>query len=144
MNEELCHRNMAFTLYQADEMPSMQMGDAAVERISGNVFKVRLDLVNPKVAPTITARAAGNNVVPPDLLTVEGADVISAGWVSNKFMPGPSNMIDQNDLTRILIRNGHPGRTTRTIEYLLRGSGTATIRYASVKGGTVERRVALR
>jgi hypothetical protein len=78
------------------------------------------------------------------LLTVEGANVISAGWVANKFIPGPSQMIDQRDLSRIMIRNGHPGRTTRTIEYLLRGSGNATIRYASVKGGTVERTVALR
>jgi len=103
-----------------------------------------LDLINDKVAPTITARAAGNNVVQPDLLTVEGAEVISAGWVSNKFIPGPSDMITQHNLSRIMIRNGHPGRTTRTVEYLLRGSGSATIRYASVKGGTVETRVSLR
>ena len=144
MNEELAHRNMAFTLYQADEMPLMRMGEPTVERVSGDVFKVRLDLINDKVAPTITARAAGYNVVPPDLLTVEGATVISAGWVSNKFMPGPSQMITQHDLSRILIRNGHPGRTTRTVEYFIRGSGTATVRYISVKGGTVEQRVSLR
>ncbi len=144
MNEELAHRNAAFTLYQADQMPLMRMGDATVERVSGDVYRVRLDLINNKVAPTITARAARNNVVPPDLLTVEGATVISAGWVPNKFMPGPSRMIDQNDQARILIRNGHPGRTTRTVEYLLRGSGAATIRYASVKGGMVETRVTLR
>jgi hypothetical protein len=144
MNEELAHRNTAFSLYQADQMPLMSMGASTVERVSGNVYKVRLDLINEKVAPTITARAAGNNVVPPDLLMVEGVDVISAGWVSNKFVPGPSTMIHQNDLGRIMIRNGHPGRTTRTIEYLVRGSGTATIRYVSVKGGTVETRVDLR
>ncbi len=144
MNEELCHRNMAFTLYQADEMPLMQMTEPTVEQLSGNVFRVRVDISNPKVAPSITARAARNNVVPPDLLTVEGAEVISAGLVANKFIPGPSQMIEQNDLQRIMFRNGHPGRTTRTIEYLLRGSGSATIRYVSVKGGTVERRVALR
>jgi len=144
MNEELAHRNTAFSLYQADQLPLMRMGEATVERLSGDVYKVRLDLINEKVAPTITARAARNNVVPPDLLTVEGAAVISAGWVSNKFVPGPSDMISQNNLARILIRNGHPGRTTRTVEYLLRGSGTATVRYASLKGGTVEKRIPLR
>ncbi len=144
MNEELAHRNMAFTLYQADQMPLMSMGESSVQRVSGNVFKLRLDLINEKVAPTITARAASNNVVPPDLLIVEGAEVISAGWVPNKFVPGPTEMIGQNDLSRILIRNGHPGRTTRTVEYLLRGSGAVTVRYVSVKGGTVERTVAPR
>ena len=35
MNEELCHRNMAFTLYQADEMPQMSMGEPTVEKLGG-------------------------------------------------------------------------------------------------------------
>ena len=145
MNEELAHRNMAFTLHLADEMPLMRMGEPTVERISSDVFKVRVDLINDKVMTTILARAASNNVITPDLLIVDGAaDVISAGFVENKFMPGPSQMIDQNDLKRIMIRNGHPGRTTRTVEYLMRGSGNVTVRYVSVKGGTVETRVSLR
>ena len=145
MNEELAHRNMAFTLHIADEMPLMRMGEPTVERISSDVFKVRVDLINEKVMTTILARAASNNVITPDLLIVDGsAEVISAGFVENKFMPGPSQMIDQNDLNRIMIRNGHPGRTTRTVEYLMRGSGNVTVRYVSVKGGTVETRVSLR
>lgn len=145
MNEELAHRNMAFTLYIADQMPKMQMGETSVERVGSDVFRVRVDLINDKVIPTILARAAANNVVRPDLLIVEGADdVISVGIVANKFAPGPTEMIDQHNLERILIRTGHPGRTTRTVEYLLRGSGNVTLRYESVKGGTVETRVALR
>ena len=85
MNEELCHRNMAFTLYQADEMPKMEMGEHSVKTISGNVKRIWVDLTNPKVAPTITAKAAQNNVVRPDLLVLDGnVDVISASWISNK------------------------------------------------------------
>lgn len=144
MNEELAHRNMAFTLYQADQMPRMQMAEPTVERLGGDVFRVRIDLTNDRVAPTITERAAQHHVVRPDLLTVEGADVVTAGWVESRFRPGPTDMIDQNDLNRIMIRNGHPGRTTKTLEYVLKGSGTATITYASVKGGTVSQRVRLR
>lgn len=145
MNEELAHRNMAFSLYQADEMPLIRMGETSAERIAGDVWRVRVDIVNDKVAPTITARAAENFVVPPDLLTISGAaEVISAGWVPNKHRPGASDMIDQHDLERIMIRNGHPGNTTRTIEYIVRGSGAVTVRYASVKGGSAEARVPLR
>ena len=69
MNEELCHRNMAFSLYQADEMPMMKMGDTKVESLGDGVYKVWVDLTNPKVVPTILAKAARNNIVPPDLLT---------------------------------------------------------------------------
>jgi hypothetical protein len=145
MNEELAHRNMAFTLYQANEMPQMSMGEPSVESMGGNVYKVRVELTNKKITPTITQLAAQNNVVRPDVLTLDGSvEVISAGVVNNKFMPGPSEMIDQEDLERIMFRNGTPGQTTRIVEYLLKGSGTVTVTYASVKGGTVNSRFSLR
>jgi hypothetical protein len=145
MNEELCHRNMAFTLYQADEMPRMSIGETKVERIADGVFKVWVDLVNDKVAPTILAKAAQNNVVPPDLLTLDGkgVEVLSASWVPSKWRPAVAPMIDQKDLKRIMIRNGHPGRTTRTVQYLVKGAGSLTVKYASVKGGAAQKTIAL-
>ena len=104
MNEELCHRNMAFSLYQADEMPQMKSGETKVEAIGGGVYRVRVDFTNAKLTPTILAKAAQNNVVRPDLLTVEGAgiEVLSAGWVASKFRPGATELIDQKDPKRIL------------------------------------------
>jgi hypothetical protein len=145
MSMELFHRNMAFTLYHADQMPLMRMGDTSVERLGGNTYRVRVDIRNDRLIPTITERGRRNRVVPPDLVTVDGnLEVIAAGWVPDKHRPGPTEMIDQHDLKRILVRSGHPGRTTRTIEYLVRGSGAMTVRYSAVKGGTVATTVQLR
>jgi hypothetical protein len=145
MNEELAHRNMAFSLYQAAEMPLVQMGETSVERIGADVFRVRVELVNDKVMPTITGKAAQNHVVPPDLLTLDGkVDVVTAGIVSDKFRPGRSDRIDQHDLKRILFQSGLPGETRRIVEYVVRGSGPVTVRYASVKGGSAEARLQLR
>jgi hypothetical protein len=146
MNEELCHRNMAFSLYQADEMPLMKSGETKVEAIAAGVYRVRVDFTNPKLTPTILAKAAQNHVVRPDLLTVEGAgiEVLSAGWVASKFRPGATELIDQPDPKRIVIRNGHAGRTTRTIEYLVRGTGTMTVTYDSAKGGRATAKVAVK
>ncbi|MCH8935571.1 MAG: peptidase M14 [Gemmatimonadetes bacterium] len=145
MSMELFHRNMAFTLYHADQMPLMSMGETSVERVEGNIFRVRIDIRNERLIPTITERGRRNNVVRPDLITVEGnVDIIAAGWVPNKFRPGPTQMIDQEELDRILVRSGHPGRTTRTLEYLVRGSGSMTVQYSAVKGGTVRTTVQLR
>jgi hypothetical protein len=145
MNEELCHRNMAFTLYQADEMPRMSIGDTKVERLGDGIFKVWVDLVNDKAAPTILAKAAMNNVVPPDLLTIDGkgVEVLSASWVPSKWRPAVAPMIDQKDLARIMLRNGQPGRSTRTVQYLLKGGGSITVKYASAKGGTAQKVIAL-
>jgi hypothetical protein len=145
MNEELCHRNMAFTLYQAEEMPLMRIGESKVEKIAPGVFKVWVDLVNDKAVPTILTKAAANNVVPPDLVTVDGKgiDVVSASWVASKWRPGVAEMIDQKDLKRILIRSGHPAHATKTLQYLVKGTGSFTVKYASVKGGTVQKTIVL-
>jgi len=149
MNEELCHRNMAFTLYVADEMPKIELGETKVENISDDVYKVWIDITNQKVIPSITAMAARNNVVKPDLLILEGnVEVISASWITNKltqeYRPSITTMIDQNDLKRIIIRSGHPGKTTKTMQYLVKGSGDIKITYDSIKGGKVSTKFRLR
>lgn len=146
MNEELCHRNMAFSLYQAGEMPKISLGDTKVELISENVYRVRVDIRNERLIPTILAKAAENNVVTPDLLTVDGkaAEVVSAGWVLDPLRPIATQLIDQKDLKRIILRNGMAGDTTRTIEYLVKGSGDIAVTYASVKGGTARKTIALK
>ncbi len=144
MSVELFHRNMAFTLFHADSMPLMSMGETTVERVDDDVYRVRVDIRNERLIPTITVRALQNNVVRPDLITVGGdVEIIAAGWVASKFRPGPTQLIDQAELDRIMVRSGHPGRTTRTIEYLVRGDGDMTVTYSSVKGGTVSTTVAV-
>ncbi len=146
MNEELCHRNMAFSLYQAGEMPKISLGETKVESIGEGVYRVRVDITNERLVPTILAKAAENNVVAPDLLTVEGknAEVLAAGWVLDKFRNTATQLIDQHDLKRIMLRNGQPGNATRTIEYLVKGAGDVTVAYASLKGGTARKTIALK
>ncbi len=145
MSMELFHRNMAFTLYHADMMPLMAMGETSVERLEGDLYRVRIDIRNERLIPTITVKARENRVVRPDIITVEGdVEVVAAGWVEDEHRPGPTRMIDQAELDRILVRSGAPGRTTRIVEYLVRGSGDMTVEYASMKGGTVRTTVTLR
>jgi len=93
-------------------------------------------------------RAAQNNVVRPDLITLEGkAEIISASWISNKatfdYLNPITELIDQKQLDRLMIRNGHPGKTTRTLQYLVKGKGKITVTYDSVKGGKVSTEVKL-
>ncbi len=150
MNEELCHRNMAFTLYQADEMPLIKMGEISVDKVGGDVFRMFVDITNPKAAPTILAKAAQNNVVRPDILTIEGntLEVISASFIADKetykVNPSVTQPVDQQDLKRLVIRNGHPGKATRTVMYLVKGSGSVKVTYDSVKGGTAGKTITLK
>ena len=145
MSMEVFHRNMAFTLYHADQMPLMQMGGTQVESLGGGMYKVWVDIRNERVIPTITARAMSTRAVRPDLLMAEGdVEIVAAGWVQDKNRPRKTQMIDQEKLNRIIVRSGHPGRTTRTVEYLVRGSGNLEVTYSTVKGGTVSTTVRVR
>jgi hypothetical protein len=145
MSMEVFHRNMAFTLYHADQLPLMRTGETSVESIGGGLYKVRVEFENQRLVPTIMRRAMTTKAVRPDLLLAEGGpEIIAAGWVADKHRPGKTQMIDQRDLNRILIRSGHPGRSKRTIEYLVRGTGTLELTYSSVKGGTVSTSVNVR
>ena len=137
MNEELCHRNMAFSLYQAGEMPLVQLGAPSVDELGDDLWRVRVPIANDRLTPTILAKAQRNNVVRPDLLRLEGAGstIVAAGWVRDRFRSGATDLITQQDLSRILVRNGQPGRTTRVIEYLVRGGRSLTLTYDSAKGG---------
>lgn len=149
MNEELCHRNMAFTLYQADELPKIEIGETSVTKIGKNTYQVWIDFTNPKVAPTVTERAAKNNVVRPDLITFDGkAEIVSASWIrskqTQKYNKQLTTLIEQKELDRLMIRNGHPGKTTRTLQYIVNGSGKIKITYDSVKGGVVSKEIDLK
>ena len=137
MNEELCHRNMAFSLYQAGEMPQVRLGEPSVESLGDDLWRVRVPIVNDRLIPTILAKAQRNNVVRPDLLRLEGtgSTIVAAAWVRDRFRSGATDLIPQQDLSRILVRNGQPGRTTRVIEYLVRGGRSVTLTYDSAKGG---------
>lgn len=104
----------------------------------------RVDVTNSRVIPTIMVEAAETKLVRPDILTFDGcsASAITAGVVLNEFQPGPLSMSDQKDLKRNIIRNGLPGKTTRTIESLMKRSGPVTIQYSALKGARPGRRAA--
>jgi hypothetical protein len=126
-------------------MPLMRMGETTVESLGGGMYKVRVDIRNERAVPTIMARAVSTKAVRPDILTVDGdVEIVAAGWVQDRNRPGQTDLIDQKELGRILVRSGHPGRTTRTIEYLVRGTGTMNVTYSAVKGGTVSTSVRVR
>ncbi|RPI97114.1 MAG: hypothetical protein EHM31_14085 [Candidatus Aminicenantes bacterium] len=61
-----------------------------------------------------------------------------------KANPSVTPLVDQKDLTRIIVRNGHPGKTTRTAVLLVKGSGSMTVTYDSVKGGKAGKTVTLK
>jgi len=154
MLEEECHRNFAFTMYHADQMPVVEFGrveSSAV--IEGAVWRLRVEIRNLKLMPTRSALRQRERIGQPDLIECV-TNVAGAGGSEARIIAA-NRMNDWLDRTpvpiatlepgRVLIDDGVPGRGARVVDFIIEGkAGDAiTIRYTSAWAKTIERRVEL-
>ena len=143
MLPELCHRNTAFTLFHADQMPMPIIKNVEISRLGDNVFKLRVTLVNERIIPTMSQMTADNQLHRPDVVTLAGkyVKVLSAGFVENKWL-GPVSLIEEQP-ERIVLKSGIGGNSTILIQWIVQGRGEARIKLDCLKGGIAEKLVHL-
>ncbi len=153
--EELCHRNMAFCLLHAYEMPLPKIKKASAEKINQDLYKVTVSLYNERLMPTLSSQAVQNQVQRPDVLSLKGdVEVLAAGQTQGTGLPagiprrylryfrgmgaGGSdvNLIDQKDPSQLKLTSGIPGRTEVEYQFLVKGKGKITVELDCLKGGT--------
>ena len=140
MLEEEIHRNNAFVLYHARQLPKIRFGDPRVERVEGDLWRVELPVVNERGIPTMTALAEKNDLHRPDVATVDGAEVRSSGLVQDPWLDRVQ--VPEHRPERLMVP-GLDGFSVRSLFFLLEGRGEVTVTYESLKGGTIETTVRL-
>jgi hypothetical protein len=140
--EEECHRNMAFTLYHAEQMPLIRIDSATVEKIEDQLYRVRVVLANDRLIPTRTAQDVEARISAPDILTAEGAQVkvLAAGEAEDRFFKRVRAVKRRPERVEL---DAIPGMGERRVQFVLSGVGRVKLRLDSVKGGVVEREVDL-
>lgn len=143
MLEELCHRNMAFTLYQAEGLPEPRWADVSVVDAGDGMWRVRAELRNDRLTPTRTARARDKNIGRPDVVEIAVGDgrVVAGGFVVGA---GARESVDwvKDRPQRLVVAGGVPGNGRVRMEWLVlspSGPPKPTWRYTSEKCGTLER-----
>ncbi len=135
--EEECHRNMAFTLYHADQMPLLNISEVQMEKLDGGLTSVRVTIENRRLIPTHTEQDVVNRINVPDIVTLkgDGVKVISAGRVTDRF----TNRYDavKRRPERVEIAS-IPGLGQVRVRFVVSGSGRFTVGVDSPKGGVVE------
>ncbi len=158
--EELCHRNMAFCLLHAYEMPLPIIKSAEAEKISGNLYKLKVTIYNERLMPTMSAAAVKNKVQRPDILSIYGnVKVLAAGIDKNSrlsavperfrryFLQAEDSdvdFIDQKDLKNLKLTRGIPGNAEVQYDFLLEGNGKVFIKLDCLKGGKHEKEIVLK
>ena len=85
--EEECHRNMAFTLYHAGQMPLLRIQEVRTEKVDDTLHRVWVTVDNSRLIPTHTEQDVANRINAPDIisLTGPGVKVLSSGRVVDRF-----------------------------------------------------------
>lgn len=132
------HRNMAFTLYHADQMPKLVV-EAIEEKDLGNGYlEVTATVGNQRLIPTHSDHDLKNKITRPDFISLEGAEVVSGMRVMDRFLN--KTMEQEFRPERISVPN-IPGMGTVIVRWIVKGKPGAdyTITVDSMKGGVVSK-----
>ena len=157
LTEEMCHRNMAFCLLNAWEMPLPSIKSVTAEKIDGNFYRVKVNVYNERLMPTLSQAASTNRVQRPDILSLDGdVKVLAAGQgqsfggamaagIPARFrgmMRGGRGggaegvtLLDQSELKNLQLTSGIGSRTEVEYHFLVEGKGKIKVKLDCVKGG---------
>jgi hypothetical protein len=143
MIEEMCHRNAAFVLYHADQLPHIELDEPEVKPLGRGAVSITATIRNTRMTPTISEQAARRAIGLPDFasLSGEGLEVLAGGRLINRDTGELAPAAAQPE--RLAFPDGVPGQGATRVRWFVRGRGEATIRYDSQKGGSVTKRTAV-
>jgi len=147
--EEECHRNMAYTLYQADQMPQVAVQSVEVEPAGGTgmmpvarggLKQVTATVINRKLTPTHASVDLKNKITPPDVVSISGRDlkVVLALRDDDPFFQNAADQKHQPDRVRVPTI---PGMGAVYVRWLATATGPLTVGVRSIKGGSDQYRV---
>jgi hypothetical protein len=134
--EEECHRNMAFTLYHADQMPRLRISDINVEKMADGLSKIWVTIENQRLIPSRTAQDVNNHISPPDIVTLTGTGVrvLSSGRVTDRFFKRVEAVKRRPERVEL---DAIPGMQEVRVQFIVTGTGSFKITVDSAKGGLV-------
>lgn len=141
MLEEEAHRNFAFTMFHARQMPLLRFGRVDIEQLSPGLWQVDVAVRNERHIPTRLSIARRNNIGQNDLMIFDGndAEVVAAGKLRD-FNDRQMREV-RFEPQRIQLNEGIGGMDQAVFRYLIRGDegATFTLGYESQKAKDIER-----
>ncbi len=138
MIEEMCHRNMAFTLLNAYHLPELAIDSVRIQK-QGACYQVDAIVVNKRIIPTRSRHDVVNRISRPDYITIDGANQVLAGFrVTNALL---DLSVEQRDRPERLEIEAVPGMGTVHVRWLVAGGPPFHITVDAQRGGMVKLKV---
>jgi hypothetical protein len=145
MLEEECHRNFAFTVFHAQNMPQLSIPWVEALDLGDGLWQITAEIENERLIPTRTAIAANNRIGRPDVLTLagDGVTVVAAGSLRHRLDRTFTPITERPE--RILAETGVPSEGRSTYRWFVRARAGAavTITYDAEKAQQVSHTLTL-
>ncbi len=136
--EDMCHRNMAFTLFHAYHLPHIEIESVKVTSLNNGLSQVDVTLVNNRMIPSRSDHEINNKFTRPDWLMLEDADVVAGFIVIDPLM---NQTIEQKYKPERLQINSVPPMGTVQARWIVAGKARGEILYDSIKAGTTSQKL---
>jgi hypothetical protein len=114
--EDLCHRNMAFTLFHAYHLPLLAVDSVKVQSLQENLRQIDVIIKNDRILSTRSHHEIGNKITPCDYVILSGKKVkIISGFI-----------VDDADLGLLREQKYQPQRIGLDV---IEGMGTVHLRW---------------
>lgn len=142
MLQEECHRNMAFTLYHADNMPQVGIREVSSRSLADDLWEVTAIVENKKLTPTHAAVDVRRRITRPDLVTFqgEGLKVVMAQHSDDLLFRNSRNHTTKPETVKL---SSIGGQSIVYVRWIVSGSGQGTITVDSIKGGYAEQQITI-
>lgn len=133
--ESDAHRNMAFTLYHADQMPKLTVQELTSRELDKNLYEVTAVIANDKLIPTHSAHDINQKLTRPDWITIRSSgktEILAGMIVQNRDF---NLCVEQAYQPATLRVPNIPGKGAVTVRWIVKGQGPYEVEVNSVKGG---------
>ena len=126
------HRNAAFCIYNAYELPLLGVTNITIKPLEGGLKEVSATIENKRMIPTHSASNIKFRIDPPDYVFLDGGTVLSGMIVDDVLL---NRTTEQKKNPQRLELNNISGNSQADVRWIVKGGSKFTVRVESVKGG---------
>ncbi len=132
MLETDAHRNAAFCIYNANQLPVLEIKNISIKNIDGGLKEVSATVANTRAIPTHSASNMKFRIDHPVYVSLEGGSVIAAMIVNDKLL---NNTTEQKKNPKRLEIKNIAGNSQVDLRWIVKGGSEFTVKVESEKGG---------